>query len=297
MAVGFICVAGSAILLGIMPTMQKQLLVNGLSTYSLLFYTNLITNIVCLILIALRKRSLKVYKKQLIQCILMGVFGQLLTGLLLNTSYLYLPVGTTTMLNFLYPAIVCVVMGVLFKEGFTKLKSGAIVLSILGMVFLTGAGGEMLLIGVILAAASAFTYSGYLIANEKGPANELPIEVKLLYITLPGTLLYLLASVATGTFGVPAGGISGWLMLIVGSGLFSAGGFFLMIYGISKLGAATASFVSMLEPVVSVVFSTIWFHDPVTLGVVVGGLLVFCSIFLIAVDGAKKEKVQKVSNT
>lgn len=53
----------------------------------------------------------------------------------------------------------------------------------------------------------------------------------------------------------------------------------------------------MLEPIVSVVFGTIWFRDPVTIGIVAGGVLVLSSIFLIAVDGAKKEKVQKVSNT
>ena len=62
-----------------------------------------------------------------------------------------------------------------------------------------------------------------------------------------------------------------------------------MMYGISKLGAAIASFVSMLEPIVSVIFSTLWFHDPVTIGIVVGGGLVMASILLIAIDGAKKE--------
>lgn len=61
-----------------------------------------------------------------------------------------------------------------------------------------------------------------------------------------------------------------------------------MMYGISKLGAAIASFVSMLEPIVSVIFSTLWFHDPVTIGIVVGGGLVMASILLIAIDGAKK---------
>ena len=61
-----------------------------------------------------------------------------------------------------------------------------------------------------------------------------------------------------------------------------------MMYGISRMGASTAAFVSMLEPIVSVVFGTIWFHDPITVGVVAGGLLVLGSILLIAMDGNKK---------
>lgn len=284
MITGFLCVAGAATLLGIIPTMQKQLLMNGLSIYSMLFFTNLTTNIVCLLIASIKKTSLKIQKKQMVQCILMGIFGQLLTGLLLNSSYLFLPVSTTTMLNFLYPSIVCVIMGTLFKEGFTRLQLGAIGISILGMIFLTGAGGEMPAIGILLAVASAFTYSGYLIANEKGAANELPIEVKLLYITLPGSMIYFAMSIITDTFTMPTGGIAEWMMLIVGSGLFSAGGFFLMIFGISRLGAALASFVSMLEPIVSVVFATVWFHDPVTVGIAVGGGLVIVSILMITVD-------------
>lgn len=289
MITGFLCVAGAAALLGIMPTMQKQLLINGLSIYSLLFFTNLTTNIVCLALACFKKRSLKIKKIQLIQCILMGVFGQLLTGFLLNSSYLYLPVGTTMMLNFLYPSIVCIIMGTLFHNGFTRLQIAAIGVSVLGMIFLTGAGGTMSVIGVVLAVASAFTYSGYLVANEKGPANELPIEVKLLYITIPGSIIYFSAAVATNAFIVP-GDVSGWAMLIGGSGLFSAGGFFLMLYGVSRLGASTASFVSMLEPVISVVFATIWFHDPVTVGIAAGGVLVIVSILMITVDGQRKQK-------
>jgi len=39
-----------------------------------------------------------------------------------------------------------------------------------------------------------------------------------------------------------------------------------------------------------VAFSTIWFGDPVTVGVAVGGLLVLSSILLIAIDGSKKAK-------
>ena len=154
------------------------------------------------------------------------------------------------------------------------------------MGFLTGAGGNMPMIGIVLAVASAFVYGGYLIANEKGPANELPIEVKLFYVSLPGTILYCFIAPMTGTLVAPPKSID--VAFIIAVGLFNAGGYFFMMYGISKLGAAIASFVSMLEPIVSVIFSTLWFHDPVTIGIVVGGGLVMASILLIAIDGAKK---------
>lgn len=288
MAIGFLFVAISATCLGVMPSFQKQVLLDGLPMNSLMFYVNWIITLVCLIMALAKKRSFKASKVQVVQSLLMGVFGLLITALLLNNSYLYLPVGTAIMLNFLYPSIVCIVMGTVFKEGFSKYQIAAIVVSVIGMGFLTGAGGNMPMIGIVLAVASAFVYGGYLIANEKGPANELPIEVKLFYVSLPGTILYCFIAPMTGTLVAPPKSID--VAFIIAVGLFNAGGYFFMMYGISKLGAAIASFVSMLEPIVSVIFSTLWFHDPVTIGIVVGGGLVMASILLIAIDGAKKEK-------
>ncbi len=288
MVAGFLFVAISATCLGIMPSFQKQVLLDGLPMNSLMFYVNLIITFVCLIMALIKKRSFKATKAQVIQSLLMGVFGLLITALLLNYSYLYLPVGTTIMLNFLYPSIVCIVMGTVFKEGFSKFQIMAIIVSVVGMGFLTGAGGDMPMIGIVLAVASAFVYGGYLIANEKGPANDLPIEVKLFYVSLPGTVLYCFLAPMTGTLVAPSKSID--VVFIIAVGLFNVGGYFFMMYGISKLGAAIASFVSMLEPIVSVIFSTLWFHDPVTIGIVVGGGLVMVSILLIAIDGAKKEK-------
>ena len=260
MIIGLLAVAAAATCMGIMPTFQKQVLLDGLPMNSLMVYTNGIISLVSLGMALLKKRSLKATPIQFIQSVLMGTVGMLITAVLLNTAYLYLPVGMAIMLNFLYPSVVCIVMGTVFKQGFTKLQLGAIVCSIAGMIFLAGKGGDVNTLGIVCALVSAFTYGGYLIANEKGPANDLPIETKLFYVSLPGTVL----------FGILA--------------------YFLMMYGISLLGASTSAFVSMLEPIVSVAFSTIWFGDPVTVGVAVGGLLVLSSILLIAIDGSKKAK-------
>ena len=179
------------------------------------------------------------------------------------------------------------------QNGFSKLQIAAIIVSIGGMVFLTGAGGNLSVFGMILAILSAFTYGIYLVANEKGPVNDLPIEVKLFYVSLPATVYFAVMAPVTNTLCAPAGGITGWLLLIGGSGMFMVGGYFLMMAGISKMGASNAAFVSMLEPIVSVIFGTLWFKDPVTYGIVIGGTLVISSILLIAVDGYRKEKSEE----
>lgn len=199
MIIGLLAVAAAATCMGIMPTFQKQVLLDGLPMNSLMVYTNGIISLVSLGMALLKKRSLKATPIQFIQSVLMGTVGMLITAVLLNTAYLYLPVGMAIMLNFLYPSVVCIVMGTVFKQGFTKLQLGAIVCSIAGMIFLAGKGGDVNTLGIVCALVSAFTYGGYLIANEKGPANDLPIETKLFYVSLPGTVLFGILAPLTGT--------------------------------------------------------------------------------------------------
>ena len=72
MLVGIIAVAGAATLLGIMPSLQKQVLVDGLPMNSLMAYTNLIITLVSLGMALLKKRSLRARPVQAIQAVLMG---------------------------------------------------------------------------------------------------------------------------------------------------------------------------------------------------------------------------------
>ena len=291
MGLGIMAVLSAATIMGIMPSMQKQLMLDGLPTNSLLFLTNLVVSISTLLVILFQKQSLKLTKSQAIQVTIMGLGGMGLTAFLVNTAYLHLPVGTVTMLHFLYPTVVCLVMGTIFKAGFSKLQIAAIVVSMAGMVLLAGQGGDLSVFGIVLAIASAFSYAFYMISNEKGPANDLPLAVKLFYVSTAGTVFFGIYAGATGTLALPAT-IGGVAQLVICSGLGTTVSFFLMMAGVRRLGASTSSFLSMAEPVVSVIFGTLWFRDPVTAAVVAGSVLVLTSVCFITLDSARKNKKQ-----
>lgn len=289
MGIGILSVVASATILGIAPSMQKQVMVDGLPILSLMFFTSLVISAVSLLIALLTRQSFKITKAQLVQALALGCSGMVITAMLINTAYLYMPVGMVTMLHFLYPSIVCIVMGTVFRAGFSKLQAAAIVVSIAGMVCLAGKGGGLPVKGIALALASALAYGTYLIGNEKGPVNDLPLAVKMFYFSLPGLFIFIPLAPLTHNLAVPSSPVS-WFQLLVCSGLATVAGYFLMAFGIKKLGASTASFLSMLEPVVSVVFSVLWFRDPVTPGVVVGSLLILTSVLLITINDARKAK-------
>ena len=73
MLIGILSVAGAATLLGIMPSMQKTLLVGGLPMNSLMFFTNMTISCVCMAMARIRKCSLMVTGIQLAQTLIMGI--------------------------------------------------------------------------------------------------------------------------------------------------------------------------------------------------------------------------------
>lgn len=296
MIVGVLAVVSAATILGIMPSMQKQLLLDGLPTNSLLFLTNLVVSLATLAIIIVKRYSLRLRRAQAAQVTLMGLAGMGMTAFLLNTAYLHMPVGTAMMLHFLYPSVVCVAMGTIFRAGFSRLQLAAICISLAGMFFLTGQGGDLSAVGIMLAIASAFSYGFYMISNEKGPANDLPVTVKLFYVSSAGTVFFGFYAAATNTLALP-GTMGGVMRLIFCSGLATTAGFFLMMEGIRRLGASTSAFLSMIEPVVSILFSTMWFGDPVTVGIVIGSILVLTSVGFITLDGMQKNKKQMAAST
>lgn len=276
-----------AVLSGIVPVFQKQLVADGLPVFSMMLFNALTMEVSTLVIAALRHHSVKVTRRQFWQAMLMGPCGTFVITAMLNYAYQYITVGTATMIHYFYPTVTCLIMGTVFRQKFSKLQVSAIVISLAGMIFLAGKSGSFSPIGVALALGSAILYGGYLVANEKGPVNDLPLEVKMFYTSLPSLLVVSVLAPATGNLALPSGLIS-WAMLLactlIGALLCS----FLFLFGIKRLGASTASFLSMICPVVSVVVSTIWFHDPITVGIVVGSILVLLSGVLITMDKARR---------
>lgn len=288
---GIIAVVLSAVISGIVPVLQKQLVADGLPIFSMMLFNAMTMEISTLLIACLRRHSMRISRQQFTQAMLMGPAGTFVITAMLNYAYRYITVGTATMIHYFYPTVTCVIMGLFFKQKFSKLQVSAIVISLAGMVFLAGKSGSLAPTGILLAFGSAILYGIYLVANEKGPVNELPLEVKIFYTSLPSLLIVSVLAPATGNLALPVG-LKSWSMLLTNSLVGALLVSFLFLYGIKQLGASTASFLSIFCPVVSVVVSTLWFHDPVTVGIVAGSILIVLSGFLITLDKAKREREQ-----
>ena len=295
---GVLCIVVASLLFGIKPSGDKYVVLSGVAPICVVFYSQLILMVLAFLLTQVRRESLKVKWNDALYLMILGAVGMGVTSFLVNSATQHIPVGLAIILHFLYPTIVSVVMVLFFQQKFTIFKLIAIICSIGGMILITNmdGDGEISVIGILLALVSSLTYSFYMIANDKGKVNELSLLVKLVYSGLGSSLLFGLSSVFQGKVRLP-GTVDAGIVLLTVCGFGNLGAFYFITAGIKQIGASTASFVNMLEPITSVIVSVIVYHDNLSAKIVAGMAMILSAALLVALDGYKRWPTQKLHNS
>lgn len=289
---GISSLIAASVLLGIIPSVNKLVLTSDMSPESTVFFTYLTMSAVTFLIIKLKHIRLAVNIHQLISLAMMGLFGLGITGYLLNIAYGLVPVGIVTMIHFLYPTVVSAIMAIFFRQKFSAYKWIACVLSLVGLGAISNIGGNINLTGVLIAVVSSFTYSFYMIANEKFDCN-LSLTVKLFYTSLTSSVLFGIITAVSHTFTIPTNAETA-LLLFGGVGLGSLVAFYLVTLGISKAGATTSSFICTLEPVTSLVMSVIFYNQRLTVKIIAGCVFIILSVIF---NCMKKQNKISTSNS
>lgn len=295
MVKGVLAVLGASLIFGVLPTANKFIILQGVAADNLTFYSQLL--IFCFSFLAAQvcKVNLKIKWSNRLQLMLLGAIGMGLTMALLNQSYQSLSVGLAVVLHFLYPTIVSAVMIFLFGHKLTGLKVLAMFGSVLGMILIMGIGQETNIegIGMILALLSSITYAIYIIANEKSAAAKLPIIGKIVYMSFGSMLLFGLISLGRGSMTMPSDAKT-WLLLLFFSGFGSFLAHLLIVHGISKIGASSAAFINMAEPVMGLMAGVLIYGDVFTVKTGCGMLLIMAAMFFVTIDN--KAHVEEVED-
>lgn len=288
-AKGYFFVILASLLFAIFPTIQGDVLAGEMTPIAMCIVCNGCCCLFALIISLITRKSLKVNKRQLISLILIGIFGLFVTDYVLNVAYTLIPVGYVTMIHFIFPSIVCVVMAFAFKEGINWKKIAAIVFSIVGLALFAGGGFTGSLLGVIAAAITAVSYAFYMIANDKTPAAEVDPMVRVVYTNIVVTICSIIAATRLDcVFPTPA---IDWIECVI-IGLMLCMGIWLLTLGIDHVGAFSASFINMVEPIGSMIISAIFFGYTVGVPALIGsGLIIISMLFTIDWSTRKSKSV------
>ena len=193
------------------------------------------------------------------------------SGLYLS-SVRYIPASLAALLLYAYPLVVTVLTILTKQEKLSGAKLAGLLFSSLGLISVLGLSlAGINFFGVMLALGAALVYSVYIIIGNQ-VLKEVPPLTSAAIIATGAALSY-------GVFGWTRGftwdlstqtwlGIGG---IILFSTVLAMLTFFL---GMQRVGAATASILSMLEPVLTVFFAFLLFNESFSFWQGIGACLV-----------------------
>ena len=191
----------------------------------------------------------------------------------------YASAGLVALLLYLYPAIVVVLSALLFKRCIGVGRAWAVAIALVGTALTIGGDLHSEVPGILLGIAAAFIYSVYILAGEEIMPRVGPLAAATV-VMLAAAVVYGLMAFGVG-LAVPAT-TTGWsaiLVIALFSTLIAILGFF---KGLEKLGAADASTLSTLEPLVTIALAALVLGETVTAMQLAGGTMILAAVIYLA---------------
>lgn len=286
--IGYLLGLIAAITYGMNPLFALPLLRTGMAAPAVLFYRYLLAVPIIAIAMLCTKVSFKANFKQLWQLATLGVLMGI-SSLTLFQSYGYMNAGIASTILFVYPLMVALLMIIFFKEKFSLVTFGTLILSMVGIWLLyKGEGGTTLsLTGTVLVMVSALTYAVYIVGVKHTEVGKLPPLTTTFYVLLFGMLVFLLNMAITDCYAAPKGWFEWGDALCLA--LFPAAISFLCTTGaINKIGSTPTAILGAMEPVTAVIIGIMVFGESLAMREISGILLIIVSVLAVIVFDRKK---------
>ena len=275
---GYIYIALSAIIFGLMPLLTKIIIARGATSLTIAFFRVFYVTIVLFLVLKIKKIDLHLEKRDLLSVMLTSIFGSGLTIIILNESYNYVDTGIATSLHFLYPLFVAILCCFFYGEKIKKKQIISLSFALVGIIcFMSKGNGS--LFGYFLAIASGFTYAFYLVKMDKTglvKMNALKLSFYLaLFTTIEIFTMNLYMQEVVFKMDVLSYGL---LLVLALSSSFLAT--VLLQKGVLLLGSTRASFICLLEPVTSMIVGILWLNEALTFNKGLGGLAIIISLII-----------------
>ena len=207
-----------------------------------------------------------------------------------------IPASVSSVLLYIYPAIVTLLAWRIYHSRPRKAEIGAIGLGLLGVLLtvrpwglagLEGAPG-LDLVGAALVVGAAVSYSVYILLSAIMVKRTGPL-VSTGWITAGAGMFFAVVGAATNTLTWHLPAYGGWLLLgmILFNTILPLVAF---LAGLDRVGAAAASLISTLEPVFTVLLASAFLAERLEGIEIVGGVMVLSAAILVNLPGVRLER-------
>lgn len=217
--------------------------------------------------------------RMLIVLILMGGIGYVAQSFSFFSALHYASAALVALLLYLHPFIVTLASALIYRTPLTPIRVFCLALALLGAGLVIGSdlSGEAL--GYIFAVAAAFIYSVYLMIGQQAMRTTEPLAAATVVMAAAAVVFGVLALIEQPAF--PAT-LPAWSATLAIALISTAAAMALLFSGIRTLGAADASVISTLEPVVTAALSALLLGELLAGWQLLGGALVLVAVIGLA---------------
>ena len=200
--------------------------------------------------------------------------------ILLFEAYNYTTVAVATLCYYMQPVIVILVSPLILKERFTIRKFICVIVSVTGMIFVSGILNDSgrtsgSLRGILLGLGAAALYAAVILLNKK--ITGVPVYEKTIIQLSCAAIVMVPYMIAAGTMkSYPLE--AGQSLALLTVGILHTGIAYAIYFGaIENLPAQTSALLSYIDPVTAVLLSALFLHEPLTGLSAVGAALILGS--------------------
>jgi drug/metabolite transporter (DMT)-like permease len=228
-----------------------------------------------------------VERKQFLRLFLLGGVFYAFFCFSYFSSIQYIPASLAVLIFYTYPTLVAIVSSFINKERITRIVVMSIFLSFFGLYFVSGPGlASANIKGLLLAVCASVFYAAYVIYGHS-VMKVTPFHITVDYVYLCATIFYGIGGLLAQNVVLPRT-FSAWFYVFLVS-FISVCGFITFFIGVKLTTPTVASILSMVEPLVTVLLSVIFFQDRLSLMQGIGGGLVLLGALLIIL----KNRIEK----
>jgi drug/metabolite transporter (DMT)-like permease len=226
-------------------------------------------------ILALRGQARPLPARRIAGFVLMGAF---LSGSA-TASFIAvqrIPAALAALLFYIYPALIAAASALLYGTRYTLSRLLVLVASLAGCALTVDVQtGSLNVLGVVLALASAFFYTGYVLVASRATRGVPALNASAWVITAAAPLMLLagLSGLVGGRLTTQISGV-GWLALL-GLAIFSTVlSISTFLAGIARIDVFRAAILSTFEPVVSVALAALLLDERLTAQQGLGGVVI-----------------------
>lgn len=223
--------------------------------------------------------------RDLLWLLAMGGLGYVGQAYCYFAALQYASAGLVALLLYLYPAVVTLLSALLLRRHIGRGRAWAVVMALTGTALTVGGDLHSQTIGIVLGIGAALIYSAYILVGEGVIARAGPLPGATVVVSAAALVYGVVAFQSGLTLPATATGWLSVLAIAVFSTLLAILGFF---KGMEKLGAADASALSTLEPLITLGLAAVVLGEAVTGLQLSGGVLILAAVVYLARHGGSR---------